>query len=256
MSLTTLMRLTLLELWRQRIAFAPLAVLILLVFGGLLPNPEVAVDGEALQFAGSEVAGAVLKVLQFLGVVVGLVVGAGLVASEVERGTVLLLATKPVPRWLLVLGKAAGAFAFLLIAFALWGAALSAIIGVRIDAGAVGQTFLGSLLGVLPAWLFVAVSLAYSTRLPAMGAMAAGLFTWILAGVAPNLVGLKEMAAYRLIGQAAEVVTWILPGSQLDGLSSALTFGPAPAWEQMAAIAAIPAWLVLAMLLFQRRDLS
>lgn len=256
MSLVTLMRLTLLELWRQRIALAPLAVLIFLVFTGLLPTPEVAVNEEPFRLSASEVAGTVFKVLQFFGVVVALVVGAGLVASEVERGTVLLLATKPVPRWLLVVGKGLGAFAFLLVVFALWGVVLATIIGLRIDANAVGTTLLGTLIGVLPAWLFAAIALAYSTRLPALAAMAAGLFTWILASVAPNMVALKEMASYRFIGQTAEVVTWILPSAQLDGLSKALTFGPAPVWQDLAALVAIPAWLVLAALLFQRRSLS
>lgn len=256
MTLVTLVRLTLLELWRQRQGILPVLVLLLLTTMALLPVPEISANGEALRIRAQDVAGGAFRVLQFFGVFLGLLVGAGLVAGEVERGTILLLATKPVPRWQLLLGKTLGAFLFILASFAAWGAVLALLVGFRLSVSDVLPTFGGTLVGALVAWLFAAIAICGSTRLPTMGAMGTGLLVWLLGSSAPNLIRLKEMAGYEWVGRVSEVVATVVPVGRLDALSGALAFGPPPPAQDWLYLAAIPAWLVVAGLLFQRRNLS
>lgn len=252
--LATTVRLTLLELWRQRLAFAPIAVAVVMA---VVAVTFANVPASRMSPADArELATGAYSMLGFLGTLIGLLAGAGLVSNEIERGTVLLLATKPLPRWLLLFGKALGAWAFVVLSYALWGAILVLQAALHMPGMPLGALFSGLLLTALAPCLFAAVALFYSTFLPTMGAVAAGLFTWVAASIAPNLVSFKTQDHGAWIGYVADAVTRVLPVDALRALAIVVPFGDGMSQAQGWALLALPGWVLLAMLVFQRRSLG
>lgn len=257
MAIVTLVRLTLLELWRQRLGIVPIVILVLILLAGLIHgNGEVQLNGQAVAFSAREIGMGTFGLIQFCGSVLGVIAGASAIAPEIDRGTVLLLATKPVPRWGMLLGKALGTFAFLVLSCLVWGIAIAAIGGVRSGTEYIQPLLIGSWMAVLSPLLIAAMAICFSTRMPTMGALAASLFAWMLSAAAAPLVGLKNSPGYEAVGWVAQGITTILPFKDISSLASALAFGPAPSGAEWAGLLAILGWLVVAMGLFSRRNLS
>ncbi|HEY9724788.1 MAG TPA: ABC transporter permease subunit [Oscillatoriaceae cyanobacterium] len=252
----TIVRLTLLELWRQRLAFAPIAIAVVMAVIAVTFANAGDKAAPLLLSQSRELAQGVYGMLGFLGTLLGLLAGAGLVSTEIERGTVLLLAIKPLPRWLLMLGKAVGAFAFLLASFALWGVFLLIQAWLHMPGMPLGALFIGLLLSTLVPILFAAVALFYSTFLPTMGAAAAALFTWVAASIAPNLIVLEQDPHTAWAGYLADGISRVLPLDALRTLAIALPFGDGLTRAQGLELLTIPGWIVLAMVVFQRRNLG
>jgi ABC-type transport system involved in multi-copper enzyme maturation permease subunit len=255
-SLLTLMRMTLLELWRRRVSALPVLVLFFGVLIVFMRPAEITVNGQAVAVSAQGLAGLVYQVFQFFGAFLGLSVGSGLMAHEIERGTILLLATKPVPRWALVLGKGLGGFAFVAGWFVLWATGFSIAMVLHFPGVSAGALLLGGVSGLVTGWLFVAITLCFSTRLPAVGAMGAGVFAWFLGMLAPPLMGLEQVPGNEAVGHIARAIAWLIPTNALKGLPFALAFGPWPTALQLAPMAVVALWLLLAGAAFQTRSLN
>ncbi|MFN3432249.1 MAG: ABC transporter permease [Candidatus Sericytochromatia bacterium] len=255
MSALALARLSLYEIVRQRYALLPILLAVGLALAGTVSSPSLSVNGQALYPEAAQLIQVAIGLLSFAGMGLGALVGAGMLAPEIERGTALLLVTKPLPRAGVLLGKAAGAVAFLIGCFAAWGLVLGAIVALRGVPGLALQAFGGMLAGVLPATLMLAVAVAFSARWAMGAALALTFCAWALAGLATLLRHLawEELPA---IVRVARESAWLVPWSDMMRLPGELAFGPAPATATWLALLAIPAWVAIAVALFWRRDLG
>lgn len=246
--------LALLELWRGRLAFLPLVVAVL---AGLVCMARVEVNGAAMAadtVIGSVAWGLATQVLPVVGELVAVLAGAGAIAGEVERGTVLLLATK-LPRWALVLGKALGVYAFVLASFAVWTAVL---VGVSLahGAGQAGPLVVAGLLGALPALFAASLAVALSARATTQGAIAGTVVCFLIRGVAGMLLGLNALASHPIWQGLTRAVQVAMPTDRLGEVATLVALGRPLDAAQTGSLVAPIAWLALAMGLFATRDLA
>jgi ABC-type transport system involved in multi-copper enzyme maturation permease subunit len=243
-------RMTILELRRSRVLVG-LAVLtvITVLFALALPGVrEVPDSDEAL--AALLLRG--LGLLTSIATLLTLLVCAPLVADEVGRGTVLVLATRPPPRTAIVLGKYAGAAFCVMVLLLGLGVAVGVLGALATGSGAfVGHAVVRAL-GAVPALLLAAaVATAMST---VVGARMAGLLS------------MGIWAGSRIAGLAAdrsdlfEWITWVVPSPVLARFAAGLVEMPGlrtpplpEAGELLAALLAIAGWIALAAVLFERR---
>ncbi len=251
MSLLALARLALIELWRHKLALLPIGLAALMVLLAFLPEGEPAVvAADAFTYDIG------VTIVPFFGVFVAVLAGGGLLAGEVERGTALLLATKPVSRAGIVAGKALGAFGFIAGSFALWAAVLAGVSLLRFSPAVAAGVGLATLAGALVAFLYAAIAIAASTRLPATGAIAAGGLAWFAVTVAGGVMKFEEAANLVWVVGAARLLRWIIPSEHLGAWAALIGAGGSPTPVQLIALLAIPAWLGLAAALFASRDLG
>lgn len=251
MSLLALARLALIELWRHKLALLPIGLAALMALLAFVPEVEpAAVPAEAFTYDIG------VTIVPFFGVFVAVLAGGGLLAGEIERGTALLLATKPVSRSGIVAGKALGAFAFIAASFALWAAVLTAISLLRFPLAVAVGVGLATLAGALVPFLYAAIAIAASTRLPATGAIAAGGLAWFAVTVAAGVIKFEEVANLAMVVGAAKLLRFLVPAEHLGAWPAVIGAGGSPTAVQLIALAAIPAWLALAAGSFATRDLG
>jgi ABC-type transport system involved in multi-copper enzyme maturation permease subunit len=255
MSALALARLSLHEIARQRYTLLPIVLTVALAVAGTLPTPSLMVNGNPVYPGADQLVQIAYGVLTFAGMGLGALVGAGMLAPEIERGTVLLLVTKPMARAWVVLGKALGGLAFLVACFLVWGLVLAGLLALR-GAPELAPAALGGMVaGVAPSALMLGVAMAFSSRWPTGGALGLTFCAWALAGLASLLRNLAWESLPALVRIAREA-SWLVPWTDLMRLPSALAFGPAPDGWVYLALLAIPAWVGLAIALFSQRDLG
>ena len=171
-----------------------------------------------------------LSVISLLGLLVILMVGASLVAKEIERRTVFNLLSRPLPRPIYLIGKWAGLSAALAAVAVVLGLALSLLVTVLGHAGHVPAIAQATYLAVLElslltslAVLFSALSTPVLSALYTLGFFLAGQWVDDLRLFATNLpVGLREILRFtadvlpnlplfnmRSLAAAGEPTTWL-----------------------------------------------
>lgn len=248
MRLYAITRLTLAELRHSKLLVLPLTVAIALALvAANIKNPNAYGDG-LLVGAWSG--------LGIVGALIGILAASSLVSSEVERGTMLLLASRPVSRATIVLGKALGIAIYLVLCALLWAVTLAVGLGASMDAGS-GAAFAGALLA-LPAMLLGAmIALVASTVFPTRGAIGASLALWFAAAIVASIPLSAVKAGNRdRVELAQSVLGWALPGERLGAFSDAALGIAVPASSWLA-LAVVGAWLGAAVVLLQlRRSLA
>lgn len=195
----------------------------------------------------------------FFGIVLfGVLAGAGLLPSVMEKGIADVYLSKPIPRWYLLAGTFLGA------AVAIGANALLFLGGLWLIGGVKFGVWTA---GLFPAALVVTLAFAaayaitafagVATRSTVLAILASFLFLAFVQGLLAarerTLYLLSENAAYRL---GVDALFYLLPqvGGTLDA-ARALAVGTAPLWgaPTQAALAGA-GWLLLAALLLDRRD--
>lgn len=246
----------LVELWRRRL---PVLSVLVAVFIGLamaaalraVPQADpTAVLTRSMHWVIA------IQVLPLMGELVGALAGAGALAPEVERGTVLLLATK-LPRWQLLVGKALGAYAFVLASFVLWGLVLAGgWLAMGRNLVDVGPLLIAVMLSSLPGLLVTSVAIAFSARATMFGALVgtvmlflARQFAWFVA--ATHLVD-EGSPGYAV----ATAVRAALPMDRLGEVAGVVGQGLTLNGGQTLSLVAPLAWIALAAGVFHLRDLG
>jgi ABC-type transport system involved in multi-copper enzyme maturation permease subunit len=255
MTAWTLARLSLLEITRQRYAWLPVLLAIALVLAGTLSAPTIHVNGADMAPGPDQLLPVANGLLALAGMGLGALVGAGLVAPELERGTVLLLVTKPISRAGMLLGKALGALAFLAASFGAWALIIALLVAWRASPSLAPAAFGAMFAGLAPAALMLAVAAAASTRLASGVSVAIATALWAACGLASLLRNL-EWAQLPLMVRVAREASWVVPWTELLKLPGAFGIGSPVPTVAIAALLAIPAWITLAVGLFARRDLG
>ncbi len=267
-----LARFTLRETIRSRTMIIGLVIsLLYLALVPMLSSPSssTVVVGE-LQMkadAGRDFLNFALGGLNFIGMTMAILTTLGAIYTEIERGTIYTLVTKPVHRWQIVAGKWAGHALLmgsyvLVMGFALW---LSVLVG----SGTVVWEFFPSIgLICLNVITMVTITLMFSTFAPVI---ANAIFVFIIFIFSSNLRiinAISEASENFFIDAIAAVFRLLLPVSEVSSLASgflessssrvvtgeAEVFAPR-GWSFIYEIAYIGALVLIAALIFRKKDL-
>lgn len=270
--------LTLKEALRRRVFLASLLIAALFAAFAFLPMPVhtgflVGVDMEtARDNTGKIFAWMGCGSIKFFSSILAVTLAAGAITAEVDKGVLSTVVPKPLPRWAIYLGKWLGLMTLLLGSVAVWACLLA--FAVWHQTGTFHpRLFLGVLAACLFPLLFTTLTLCFSSF--ATYALSAGL-ALIAAGVAlaeDFLMLLSRLLESDTLRTLSEIAGYVVPLGKMNhwitrGLGDAGwdmstlaqgAFNPAKAATTQADLAYvicyIVAFLVLGLVVFQRRDL-
>jgi ABC-type transport system involved in multi-copper enzyme maturation permease subunit len=267
-------RMQLLSIWRRKLLWLPIAVALLLLLLLVLPvesgngGDELLVkEGLAHQFE---------QMLFFAGTFFGILVGSSSIASDVESGTMLIVAVRPIQRWQVFLGKVLGGGLALLACFVVWGLILAAVLEVRFDATAgyasiFRFTFVDVLLSYPASLLMLVVATTLSAFMGSRGASTLALIMWAAASLfgyvadssvhelAPKNPTQAAKTSTSAAIHLARAYTWMVPKDHLldipDIQGNAVDDATwQPTRDEWIALGVLLAWIVLGSFLFQQRE--
>ena len=238
---------------RDKVLYVLLGFAVVLIGGSLLIS-ELTV-GER----GRIVMNLGLSVTSLLADLVAIFVTIGQVGREIERKTIIVIATKPVARWEILAGRFAGMALTLglmiTVMTALHASILVAVGGYR------GALWQASLLALAEALLTCAIALflsSFATPLPSMfltlGFLVIGHTSW-------GLLMLAEGVKSELARTSLHVLYAVLPNFSLLNVRAFVTWGEAISWTTVGLGLAYGLGYSIVLLasgafLFSRRDLA
>jgi ABC-type transport system involved in multi-copper enzyme maturation permease subunit len=205
---------------------------------------------------------------------VGVFGSAGAIGGEIERGTILALAARPIGRWEIVIGKFLGngtlVAAYLVAQMVVVTLVLGAITGVWVS-----DIWVSIALHALSVLLVVGVVVALSTLLaPVPNAIVVSVLTFALAGPGIGILfGIALLTDSPLLRQGVEWSRFVLPTGPLADLADQRLAGTAAAqlfrtaagegaglfpvydWVWIYALVYLVGALALGVWLLNRRDL-
>lgn len=205
--------------------------------------------------------------VSFFGSITAIVIGVMLLYSELERRTIHTVASKPIARWELVVGKYAGMVLTLTLLLVLFSAAMMLLLWAR------DVSFSGVLLrSLLLAWLEVivvaAVALLFSSfSTPFLSGMMA-LAIFLIGRTTPDLAAAAERADIAAIRWVSEAALYIVPDLHLFSPSGrpvagemVSVHGDFVSWAYVGSAAGYAALVVIAVVglaavILSRRDFS
>ncbi|MBE0428473.1 MAG: ABC transporter permease subunit [Thermoleophilia bacterium] len=223
---------------------------------------RIAASREFLNFA--------LGGLNFIGMFLAIFTTLGTIYSEIERGTIVTLVTKPISRVQLIAGKWLGhvmlmAAYVIIMGLALW-------LSVALGSGMLVWRFFPALMLVcLNVITMVSLTLAFSTVLPVV---ANAVFVFLMMVITSNLRivhAIGETSQNAVIMVAANLFRMVLPVGEVNDLAGRIMLGQTQAsnlmgvspsaftpraWSFLYELVYLSALLMIAVLLFQKKDLS
>jgi ABC-type transport system involved in multi-copper enzyme maturation permease subunit len=269
-------RFTLQEVIRKRFfltaAIAGVGFLGLYSFGFHLINQEwqnrrIPLTPDMLSFFSSQLVLAGLFLIHMLGILVAIATSASSISQEVEQGTIQVIATKPLSRWEIVVGKWGG-FAAMLALYIMAMAWSIMAVAYFIAGYWPAQPFLPTLLMLLAALSFLSLSIMGSTFLPILANITMLLMLFGIAffgGMVEQIGALLHSEAMVNVGIATSLLApsdalWRLaahtlqPNMSLNTSPFASVTEPS-AWMILYAALYTLAALVVATRIFRLRDL-
>lgn len=242
---------TFLETIRDRILNAILVFAVVLIGSSiLLGQLSAGQDVKIIKDLG-------LAALGFFGVIIAVFVGTSLVHKELDKRTVFVVLTKPVPRAAFLVGKFAGLMATLTVLTACMGLAylgLLALLRVEIHVGmfqAIGFAWLELV-------LLTSLTLLFSTFTTPVLCM---LYSFSLYFIGHNLGTFRDMAQKSAPGlrEVLMGMYYLLPNLTLFDIKNQVVYGYASPAGQVAAVTAYAfaysaAVFCVAALIFRRRE--
>lgn len=257
------------ELLRTRITILPVVLL------GFAVLAAFAIDPGATASEAADGGTTLIDVFGVLALLVAAAAGCGQVSEEVDHGTVLLLAVRPVRRGTIVAAKLAGAWAYASIALLGWTVAVGGVFAARgLGGEAVLATLQAGALRLPLIALVVAIAVFASSLLGTRMAFGFTVLAWLVgwfSGQAHQLFegGEPILAWVDALAPVVAAMTWVIPlrrledwadrvsGTLADGLTSA-TGTPLPdiygsGADALWGVAAIAAWALAAVVAFRVR---
>lgn len=254
MKILTLVRMTLVEQWRHKTPWGFLALAVLMLLPAFLPLGAISINGQ--EALGDNLRGGLLQFAQFVSLFLAAALTSTLLPSELERGTILLLVTKPVSRFEVLLSKGLAAAVWMLGAWLAWGAIAGLALSIKFGPAQFLPTLASFSASSLVSWVVVAFTLFASCLAPATTALVATIFAWILSMAARQLVPIAETMGSPTGARLLEALSWLLPIRWLSETAEHLSLGAAPGGSLALAFGLMALWFVAALVLFTRRDLS
>lgn len=275
MKIWTMARFTFRETIRSRTMIIGLVVsLIYLAMVPMLSTPSgggaVVGNAQAKVAASRDFLSFALGGLNFIGMFMAIFTSLGAVYSEIENGTILVVATKPITRAQIITGKWLGHVMLMsgyvmIMGTALW---LSAAAG----SGVMVWRFIPALLLVcLNVITIVSITIFFSTFLPIV---ANAIFVFLIMIFTSNLRivnAIGQTSQNFFMTAIASIFRMVLPVSEVSDLANQVLMGVARTQEQTGADAAafaprgwsflyelayLGAMVAFASLIFRKRDLN
>jgi ABC-type transport system involved in multi-copper enzyme maturation permease subunit len=228
---------------------------------------------------GQITAGQDVKIMKDLGLAAAAVfglfiavfIGIGLVSKEVERRSIYALLSKPIRREELILGKYAGLVLTLVINVAVMAAALYAVLAYydatvqgmareRWDAPALDPALLKPIAMILVELMLVtAIALFFSTFSSPILAAVLTFGLYVIGHFNSDLRNFEQVVESRTAAWIARTLYYVLPNFAPFDIKSDIVHGrPVSlgymAWTSGYAVLYITLLLVIAILIFSRRD--
>ncbi len=199
-----------------------------------------------------------LACIHAFGVITAVFIGITLVSQEVERKTVYLVLSKPVPRWEFVIGKALGLSTTLALTASLMTAMLFAVYAGY--AGSLDAGILVASLGIyLELVLLVCLATFFSTfTTPVLSAIFT-LSAFLLGHISKDLMFFGGRSSSVAVRWISKFLYYLLPNLEYFNWKNDVVYGGAgsPAvvgWAALYFLLYCSAILCLACLLFSRKD--
>jgi ABC-type Na+ efflux pump permease subunit len=228
------------------------------------------------EFLPAEVQGSLvvhfgLVVTRFFSAVMATALACGAIATELERGTLTLVVTKPIRRWQIVVGKWLGFAVVLILNQLLWLAVIEWGAWNRLGTWHWGVWKAG-LIGLLYPLLFVSLNLLLSVHLPWIFV---ALISLVFMGIGwsetamrnigtlanlPRLLTLSQIAGYLM--PTGRIARWMVVQSEVLDIVPRLSGPPGVEMPQptvgdlLYVLAYILTGLLLACWLFGRREVA
>ncbi len=219
MSVLTVAQLTFLEARRRKLFWIILAVgllsLFLFALGFYFIDRELRTSETAIQIA---VRSTLLLVglygVNTLSVTLGVLISVDTISGEIASGTIQTIATKPLRRWEIVVGKWLG-LATMLAVFVL-GMAGGMIVSVWAISGYLpSRLWEGMGLMILEGWVFLSLSLLGGTYLPPLGNGVVVLMLYGLDFVAGWIGQIGDRLSNATAATIGTVVRFLVPGEAM-----------------------------------------
>ena len=240
------------EAIRDRVLYSLLFFAVLVLVGSLAVENITIGDQEKV------VRSFAFGAMRFFSAIMALFLGVGLVYKELERKTIYTIASKPIPRWLFLMGKFTGLMAVL--AVQLGAMALLYVLLMGLSQGLPSESFYSALfllfveLGLLVAW-----AILFSTYSAPTTASLFSLAIFFIGNLADDIWHYGQKAESESLRALSEWLYWLLPNFEI------LNGTPAVVHEQALSSARLSASLCygigytlavrcVAILVFSKRD--
>jgi ABC-type transport system involved in multi-copper enzyme maturation permease subunit len=230
------------------------------LFGGLLVVVSLAMRDLSIGDTDKAVQGLALSAMAFIGAVLAVFLGVGLVWKELERKTIYTLASKPMPRWHLLLGKYVGLWATLMVELvaltAVYVAVTAPTLGMPGPASWIALAALALELTFLCAWATL-----FSTFAAPASAAAYTVSVYVIGHFADDLQRFGQASRDPAFRETATTLYRLVPNLEMFNLRAEAVHGVLVPAGELASIAAYGlggtlAVLSVAVLVFERRDFS
>lgn len=240
------------ETMRDRVLYS------LLFFAGLVLMTSLALEELTIGDADKVVRSVGMGAIRVFGSIFAIFLGVGLVYKELERKTIYTIASKPIPRWMFVLGKYFGLMAVITVNLGLMALLFLVVTGFQ-------QGFVGS--GVFVAWglllvelaLLTAWSLLFSTYSSPTVAATFSIAVFVIGHLADDIWLYGTAADSASVRAMSEAVYWVLPNFSVFDVSDLAVHqlaipGEQVLWAVAYGVGYASAVLAAACLVFQGRD--
>ncbi len=201
-----------------------------------------------------------LASIHIFGVIMAVFIGITLVSQEVDRKTVYLILSKPVPRWEFVVGKALGLNLTLALTTLMMAALLFVIqAGYRFGGSAQPGIFAAAAGIYMELVLLVCLASFFSTFTTPVLSATFTISMFVIGHVTGDLVVFGDRSPSAVVTGAALVLYYLLPNLEIFNWKNDVVYsgGTSLAQVPLAAgylLAYAGALLLLACLLFSRKD--
>lgn len=196
--------------------------------------------------------------IRIFGSVVSIFLGIGLVYKEIERKTIYTIASKPIPRWLFILGKYVGQMGVIAALLALMGTAYVVLIATQ-QGFPSASVFISWGLLYVELSLLTAWALLFSSYSSPTTAASFSLGVFVIGHLADDIWLFGQQAESQTVRDVAAALYWFLPNFSVFSVHDLAVHNlPVPAGQALAAVAYglgyTAAVLSLAVVVFNQRD--
>ncbi len=245
------------------------ASFIMILFFPFMPYYTFGEDIKILKSSG-------LTLILVMGIILALWTASTSIADEIEGRTAVTLLSKPIRRWQFVIGKYLGILGPVAILFILLGAVFLCTVSYKASYDAyessspqptveqcqqeILQITPGLLLAFMETAVLASISVAISTRLPMLANLMICSAIYVLGHLVPTLVN-SRMGEFQLVRFMGTFLATVLPLLEDFNIEAGIAAGvrvPGSylAWSGLYCVVYCTAALLVALILFEDRDLA
>ncbi|MFW6369124.1 MAG: ABC transporter permease [Myxococcota bacterium] len=246
---------TILEGRRQKVFYAIFFFAIAMILFGVAMSGMATIEYDRiLRNVG---AGAI----SFFGVLMAIFLGVGMVSREVDRRTVYTVVTKPVPRWAFIAGKFLGLMGILTVTLSIMFLCHLAVLFSFADEMVLAPLALHLLMTLLMLAIVVAFAILMSTFSSSPMAAFCTVALYLIGTASSSLHFFGQRSDSAFVQSLSTAIYYGLPNMERFNLTEAVTHGTAVeagmvGLASLHALAFSTAFLAVAILIFERRDLK